>query len=71
MSRPEQPAITNISCLSSNTISAEWNNVNREGELCNYIFRLSDENNVNVIFVNGSRDSEYIQVSYDKAKLSI
>ena len=47
-------------------VSVEWGNVNREGEVCDYILRFEDETQVHTIPVNGSRDSEYIQVSYYK-----
>ena len=36
--------------------------MNREGEACDYIFLLSEENDAREIFVAGSTDSEYLQV---------
>ena len=63
---PASPGISNISCLSNNMVSVEWGNVNREGEVCDYILRLEDEAQVLTFTVNGSRDSEYVQVSYYK-----
>ena len=44
-------------------LSVEWTNVNREGEVCDYVLRLEDEAQVHTFPVNGSRDSEYIQVT--------
>ena len=47
-------------------LSVQWGNVDREGEVCDYVLRLEDETQVHTFTVNGSRDSEYIQVSYYK-----